>query len=69
MIIESASPLAEVAAYAFDIHRRTAAAARHIPVGFDTAGGQFERADPYTEPAVPSWEGDDDRQLGRLHPP
>lgn len=64
--IESTDPLAAVADCALDIFQRTAGYAKRIPIGFDVAGGQFERADPYREPrGLEGWEDDDARGLGR----
>ncbi len=83
VLVESADPLVDVVGYAMGIFEQTAAAARRIPIGFDIAGGQFERAEPYLEPTgVERWEEEGERScrggatrrldigvsLVRLHP-
>lgn len=60
IVVESADPLADVVGYALGIHEQTAAAARHIPMGFGSADGEFERADAYTEPGAAADPGEDD---------
>lgn len=57
--VESADPLADVVGYALGVYDQTAAGARYMPMGFDTTGGSFERAEPYVEPALERWEADD----------
>lgn len=58
VIVESAEPLADVVGYAMGIYQDTAAGAARIPMGFDTTGGQFERAEAWTEPT--GWEDEPD---------
>lgn len=57
--VESPDPLADVVGYALSLYEQTAGAAARSPVGFDTAGGNFERATLYAE----GWEDD---RAGRL---
>jgi hypothetical protein len=64
--IESADPLADVVGYAMGLFEQTSEPAERIPFGFDNAGGQFERAEPYVEPSgMESWEDGNARRLGR----
>lgn len=64
--IESTEPLADVIGYALNVYEQTQGPARNIPLGFDTTGGQFERAEPYLEPSgMQSWEDEHARRLDR----
>lgn len=64
VVVESADPLADVVGYALGVHEQTSASARRIPLGFDAGTGQYERADPYTEPT--GWEYGEDERAGQL---
>lgn len=61
IVVESTDPLADVVGYALGLHQQTAHSARHIPIGFDATGGQFERAEPYIEPGSVVDPGEDER--------
>jgi hypothetical protein len=64
--VESGDPLADVTAYALLLYDRTKDAAKKIPFGFDVAGGQFERAEPYVEPgSAEGWEDGHGGRMGR----
>lgn len=66
VVVESAEALADVVGYALGIYEQTTDAAKRIPMGFDVASGQFERAEPYREPTgLEGWEDDDARRMGR----
>lgn len=63
VIVESADSLDNVVGWALAIHDHTSDAAKKIPFGFDVSGGQFERAEPYVEPGLDRWEGEDARRV------
>jgi hypothetical protein len=66
ILVESGEPLIDVVGYALDLHQRTAEPAKQLPFGFDTTGGQFERAEPYVEPGTgEGWEDDHARGMDR----
>lgn len=64
IIVKAAGSLADVAAQALGLYEQTRLDAKRIPIGFDNAGGQVERAEAPDYSGLREEWGEDDR-VGR----